>query len=73
MADLDNGEVVEAVDRNNEVTGVVYMLVPLEELWTVDIVVDRIAKLADDILEAAGIGFVEKLPQFLSQQNTLIS
>lgn len=73
MADLDNGEVVEAVDRNNEVTGVVYMLVPLEELWTVDIVVDRIAKLVDDILEAAGIGFVEKLPQFLSQQNTLIS
>lgn len=50
------------------------MLEPVDELWTIGIVVDRIGMLVDDILEAVGIGdFVEKLPQFLSQQNTLIS
>ncbi len=50
------------------------MLEPVDELWTIGIVVDRIGMLVDDILEAVGIGdFVEILPQFLSQQNTLIS
>lgn len=69
-------EVVEEIveEPAADVIVMLDMLEPVEELWTIGIVVDRIGKLVDDILEAVGIGdFVEKLPQFLSQQNTLIS
>lgn len=68
-------EVEEIVEKlAADVIVMLDMLEPVEELWTIGIVVDRIGKLVDDILEAVGIcDFVEKLPQFLSQQNTLIS
>lgn len=67
-------EIVEELKVDVIVSETVDMLELVDELWTVGIVVDCIGKLVDDILEAVGIGdFVEKFPQFLSQQNTLIS
>ncbi len=62
------GVALEMVDRS------VNMFVTVEELWMVDVVFGGICTLADDIVVTAVVEeCVEMLPQFSSQQNTLIS
>ncbi len=62
------GVALEMVDRS------VNMFVTVEELWMVDVVFGGICILADDIVVTAVVEeCVEMLPQFSSQQNTLIS
>lgn len=49
MAVLVSGDVVEAVDRNIEIIGVVYMLVPMEKFWAVCVVDGRVGIIGDKV------------------------
>jgi len=49
VAVLDNGDVVEAVDRDFEIIGVVYMLVPLGKFGAVCVVGGRVGMIVDKV------------------------